>query len=418
MRTNKIVYQVLLAALGLVAPVAVVAPAVSAPAVSSSSREPELCLGQVPTIVGVPGESLSGTDGPDVLVIDAPLGRVYTGAGDDLVCFASGGAVYTGAGDDQVDASASTGEPFIFTVLGRGSDQYVGSVFADQVTAGDDHGHDTAIDVITTGGGNDWVFTDGGADVVDLGSRGDHLEVRGDIAGAVFIGGLGQDWLGIDLKRVDGIHSWTFDNVAERIARDAEPYARSESFQRFDLAARGALTFLGSDLDESLGFKTLFGHGVLWRPPQPIDVRMGGGDDLLNFYGGASGGRLDGGQGMDKIAYQVATTAHRTVALDLSSGMLRDITAWGKTSTRRAVNLENATVRNSNGKVVITGTSGPNRLKMVGDDAATIFGLAGRDALIGAYDDDVLIGGPGLDKANGGPATDRCEAEVQTGCEQ
>ena len=52
MRTKTIAYSVLLSALGLVAPMAASVPASSAPALSLSSTQAELCFGQVPTIVG------------------------------------------------------------------------------------------------------------------------------------------------------------------------------------------------------------------------------------------------------------------------------------------------------------------------------------------------------------------------------
>jgi hypothetical protein len=407
--------------------ISLVLVAVSSPVVFETAGsgavggEADLCFGQVPTIVGMPGEPLSGTEGSDVVVINEPLGRVYTGAGDDLVCFTSGGAAYTGAGNDRVDASASTGEPYAYTVLGRGSDEYIGGAFVDQVIAGDDHGHDTSVDVISTGGSKDFVETDGGADVVDLGSSGDHLEVRGDASGAVFAGGGGRNWLHVDLIRL-GSDSWMFDNRAERILRDAQPFAQWQGFTHFEVAARGPITFLGSELGESLAFKRLYGNDIIWLPPQPLDVRMRGGDDIINFYGGAAESRFDGGQGTDKVAYQVVnpgTATQRTVQLDLSSGMLRDVTNWGKRTIRRVADFENATVKNLDGEVVITGTSEPNVLKMnSGDLAATINGLAGGDVMAGSYGDDVLIGGPGYDQANGAWGTDRCEAEVETACEQ
>lgn len=57
------------------------------PSSPTSARAAEqLCLGQVPTIVGAPDEFVvEGTDGPDVIITDGAL-EVDALGGDDLVC--------------------------------------------------------------------------------------------------------------------------------------------------------------------------------------------------------------------------------------------------------------------------------------------------------------------------------------------
>ena len=99
--------------------------------------------------------------------------------------------------------------------------------------------------------------------------------------------------------------------------------------------------------------------------------------------------------------------------------------------TRRAVNFENADVRNpyrtkanvyGTGPVTIKGTNGPNRLRVQTsgpetDQVATMFGRAGDDVLEGTYSADVLIGGQGTDVARGHRGIDYCEAEFEHHCD-
>ena len=50
----------------------------------AAGRSAELCFGQVPTIVGVPGEEVIGTEGSDVVVTNGAF-NARTLSGDDLV---------------------------------------------------------------------------------------------------------------------------------------------------------------------------------------------------------------------------------------------------------------------------------------------------------------------------------------------
>jgi Ca2+-binding RTX toxin-like protein len=386
----------------------------------------------VPTIVGVPGEVIEGTDGPDVVVTNG-AGLVATGAGDDLVCvigqFQKGFNILdTGSGNDRIDASAAN--PAYATFLGGGVDEYIGGPASDRVY--DNYYGEP--DLIRTAGGPDFVATVGGAHVVDLGAGRDRLLLHGDpSAEAVVTGGAGSDSLGIKVMGSLGTHSWKVDSGAEMLLRDGDLEASWDSFDRFEIAARGPFAFVGSDLDETLilekqyatdlpaptGACTLEYH---WRPSWPQDVRMRGGDDTVTFFGGANGNRFDGGQGADKFRYlrgrdDIHTARRGPVGIDLSRGVVWDTTA-SATQTSEVVSFENATVGNPLGRAILKGSDGPNTLKGISRSGVTIDGRSADDVLFGGCGQDALIGGSGDDTADGGPGRDRCEAEVESNCEQ
>jgi Ca2+-binding RTX toxin-like protein len=298
------------------------------------------------------------------------------------------------------------------TTLGPGADQYIGGPGPDYVQAGDVHRRDTADDVIGTAGGFDWVEIGGGADAVDLGSESDHLVLFGPpMASSVFTGGPGPNFLTLRLSEQDP-HSWTVDNRAGRLLRDGMLSSRWDGFSRFELSVRGGpIKILGSDRGEVL---------LVEHPQWPLDVRMGGGDDLVQFVRGSVDPRFEGGEGTDKLTYVMRAVAFpRVVDIDLSRGVLRDTRQFGRAATSsRAVNFENAKVYNpTGGRTLITGTRSANSLRAKGETEATIFGRGGADLLVGSNHDDVLIGGHGRDTANGWLGTDHCEAEVRVDCE-
>ena len=430
MRTKTIAYSVLLSALGLVAPMAASVPASSAPALSLSSTQADLCFGQVPTIVAAEGENVVGTDGPDVVVAHGGEATVTTGDGDDLVCVIGvpergqppGTFIYAGSGNDRVDNSRS-GFDYV-TYLGDGADEYIGGAASETVSASEESQGpgpgppDRDIDVIMTAGSSDRVVSGGGSDMVDLGEGRDSLYLRG-LPGAdgIFRGGGRSDLL--YLKLVDAQpHSWTINNRAERLLRDGQLFGGWDSFEWFEVLGRtGPLTFLGSGQDERLRTRA-----QLW----PLDLRMGGGDDKVDLGRGApSDHRISGGEGTDELAYGGIRYGYsqqlpRDIFLDLSSGILRDARPSGGAPppiSFQAVNFENARVENPTyGRTVMRGTSGPNVLTATLAQA-TIYGMAGDDVLVGADFDDTLLGGTGHDIAEGSFGSDNCVAEVRKGCE-
>ena len=405
------------------------------PATGSGCEDPDTppdpCFGQLPTIVGGPGDRVQGTDGPDV-VLSTGADEIDTGAGDDLVCVVGfpsdpGYARYinTGPGHDRVDTS-QTGFN-LSTTLGAGADEYIGGpAVAETVFAGGDRLADTEDDLISTGGGDDTIYSGGGSDVVKLGRGADHLALLGaPTDDAVLMGGRGTNSLGINLLKLGpDAHSWTADNRAEQLLSDGQPVFGWSSFTGFTIAARGSIKFVGSERAETLALtRARYQENSWWRPSGPVDVRMRGGDDVVTFYGGALGGRFDGGHGTDKIRYWVVTPygskVRHVVRIDLADASIRDAAEPGTSSTWPSSNFENAMGLNySGGQTVIRGTSGPNFLSSRASDPAAIYGLAGDDVLDGSAGADILVGGGGHDVARGGRGNDRCEAEIRDGCER
>ncbi len=395
---------------------------VAAPATAADE-----CLGQPATVVGSPTVwKLEGTDGPDVVVTNG-AGDVDTGGGDDLVCVTGTPAassskgrrphVATGSGDDRVDAAAA-GVTYR-TSLGDGADVYAGGPGRDVVSAGDRSGGGQPADTIRTASGRDRVLIGGGADIVDLGRNADELRVLGFARGAVLGGGDGDDELGLDLMSVKGSHFWKASNRTERLTRDGKPVLTWDSFTAFDLAARGQIRFLGSEAAETVRLTRGPGHGAFsFQPKKAVDVRLGGGDDVFGFTGGAPTSRFDGGTGSDRIEYVVSISelVPRTdVLLDLTRVLLRDRLAKGDV-IRRVENFEDAHVDNTKGETTIRGSAADNTLS-TSFRATTLLGEGGDDTLVGGLGNDVLIGGGGHDVADGKAGADRCVAEVRSRCE-
>ena len=381
--------------------------------------EGELCFGQVPTIVGAPGEELLGTEGADVVVTNGAAGA-DTAGGNDLVCISGlvGGQYLTGSGNDRIDTTRA--EVDTVTLLidpGSGMDEVLGGASGTTwVTS-----NDADADVINTGSASDNVYA-GGQDTVTLGPGNDFLSVDldGEAVGGKFEGGTGADELTLRMRLPNEEPAWTVDTVSQRISRDEKVIASVQGFSAFRTIARGQLTFLGSNIAERF---SSFGVSQNRVPKWPIRVYMNGGNDTVNFNGGAPSGLLDGGEGADWFNYRNSHTygyPHK-LTFNLASGVLRDTWGTGDAITRRAVNFENARSELI-GPVTIKGTSGPNILESKWgwktSDSSIFEGRAGDDVLIGVEGYDELIGGPGMDVTRGGAGIDRCVAETRIHCEE
>ena len=423
---------------------------------SAGSAAAETCRGRAATIVAGAGET-TGTEGPDVVVVDARARYVSVSllGGDDIVCVRGeaprnsiGAFVGAGPGDDVVDTTATRRAFEIY--LGDGSDRLEGGPGRDTVAGGDyvngDH-VDTEADVVLSGGGEDRIDSGSGgqpnADVLDLGPGLDIItyEGPGSPDGAL-TGGAGNDYL---LPEVTGT-SVTLDNAAGRLVDDGRVTAAWASFEDFQLSSPSdapplQITFVGSDADEGL---------TVLAQDARLTADLGGGDDeLLTYqhipyrsaYGEppAAGSVIDAGPGRDLV--DVAAVARGTTALDLRSGRLSIPGAASRVVAVRG--FEEAIVVGS--RVELSGTGRANVLKAKacvgtvdgrgGRDTVRAFqrgwaspascgrrgfrlsGGAGADDLAGTHRDDRLVGGSGRDSARGDAGRDRCTAEVRTGCE-
>ena len=347
----------------------------------ATATETELCFGQVPTIVGTPGDDvLQGTEGTDVVITNGALGANLLG-GDDLLCATdvvpSGDSRFdTGSGNDRIDASLTVGYNATF-YLGPGSDEFIGSDEGQEiVVAADASAGDPDADIISTGGSRDNVTTSG-SDLVDLGGAFDQLYVIGDSTGADYVGGQGSDRFVLDTRPHHAPHNWILNSSTGRLTRDAKAAASFRGFHYFETAIAGSLTVIGSEADETVRMA----YGWLAREAA-VDVRVRGGDDYVVFWGGTPGGRFDGGEGSDRFVYARVDDRrlpdHASILFDLASGLLRDTWPGGET-TRQALQFEKTRIYTGygypGGPVTIKGTSGPDVLKATKVPAdVTIFG--------------------------------------------
>jgi hypothetical protein len=336
-------------ALVLVAPVVSLLPTATAHAAG-------ICQGLPATIEGSTG-TVTGTAGPDVIVVTGSVSQVSAGGGDDLICLIGttqlpGFNIYIsvdpGEGDDVVDASAAGANTT--TNLGPGADSFTGSAFNDQVSAGTKvplgETGDPGPDQVRTGPGRDYLGV-GSGDTVDahLGKGVDTLIFASSYAGpdSEFDLGAGSDGAGFADHWEDPGAGET--SLVVDLTRDFVRWRGVTS------TLRDAESIYGAAL-----------HIVLQGNREPNEL-TGHGCDVV----------IKGAAGDDSLRL---SSAREDVAPEI-------------------------------------GNCSPDRLRA--------YGNAGDDYLSGGFRHDVLIGGPGLDSAFGGPGgRDRCEAERMwgKGCER
>lgn len=389
---------------------------------------PPTCEGRAATIVGAPGQYLTGTAGDDV-VVTAGASSVDAGAGDDLICA-------TGAG--------------VWAKLGPGVDVFRGGGWTDSVTAEEEGGR--FVDDVVTGGGSDRVQVAGAgmADAarIDLGvGEWDALTVLSDPLA-----------LSVDAGRreiaVAGQRAWWW-------AGDVRAYA---------VHAAARVDFQGTDAPEALYLDDAWDGQPAQQPSRPGTVRLGGGDDHVAVASTDGPGQvLDGGPGQD--TWTVTALQGRT-RLDLEQrgatlpsgarllleGMERHRLLTQEVAVRGTARADDVTVvscradirtRGGADRVMVSqvwsalGDSllppsrgcphtaavdagpGADRVSGYGGNDR-IRGGPGHDVLVGGAGDDRLDGGPGNDviegragddRVRGGPGRDRCSGERRSGCE-
>jgi hypothetical protein len=421
------------------------------------------CQGKPATIVGKPGKTVLGTDGPDV-VVSGGSSIVSTGDGNDVVCMTGTtkdgyrAKLYSGDGDDSVVAHAGN---FVKANLGLGKDTFSGGSEIDDVEAGDpaddefDSYEDDAADTISTGGGDDYVLA-AGNDTVDLGTGDDGMQWHGP-AGVPFTGeangGPGSNYIELGAFGVEGDEpaSWVLDTRTSTFSRDGETLVSWTRFSQFGVGLDTVerLLMTGSSRDES------FSVYPLGLASSPIIISAGGGDDTINVGGNLTPGELDldidGGPGRDLLHVFGYEFYESSLVLDLKAGHYR-YHDEEDTRTVPVKRVEDAEVQGI-AEVSLRGDSSANRLTVWADQTdfpvldecqITISGSGGDDRLVlkskkidkswkkcpapllrGQGDNDVLVGsrlgerlvgGPGRDVARGGPGRDVCVAETRVSC--
>lgn len=391
---------------------------------ASATSAGETCQGLPATIVS-DGESVTGTPGPDVIVLNtvnqttAGL-TVRSGAGNDSVCLTGQNSqveVVLGDGDDSllVDDTPTARPVTVKADLGVGSDTVVSGRGFDSVTSGD--ATSAALDGpddVSTGEGDDEYVAGSPLGVVDLGKGDDRINIVAGDSGQPVRMGPGDDTI-------------AFINAEERPTAtiDAGP-----GRDRFEVAGNNVFVNLrkerasvnGSEFFTLLGvqdarfdveFSTFVGDGL----PNLVEVKGcestlkgGRGDDIFRHFDGimdappnpcfhAVPQRWFGNQGDDRLI----------------GPMGRQEFFGGPGNDKLSVREDQRLV--GNGLSRLSGGGGDDVL-LGGPKRDTIFGSNGNDVLRGGQNDDKLYGGAGRDKAVGGSGRDGCVAEVRRSCER
>jgi Ca2+-binding RTX toxin-like protein len=275
----------------------------------------------------------------------------------------------------------------------QGSDvaqQYAGTKFDDHLHGGT--GADTLFggdgqDGLSGNGGNDRLFGGAGNDVLDGSDGGDHMDGGGwDLVTYLF---MAADKGGVVLNMTTG---QTGGAAAGDVLVDIE-------------------SVQGTNLDDTItGLDRGNGNGVALYGMDGQDGLTGmEGGDLL--YGGAgndvlSGGRgadlLDGGDGWDVATYLYTPIDDGGIVLNMTTGGSGGVAAG---DTLKDIEVVQGTdVADVIVGMVRDGGHGVELYGMGGKDA--LIGKAAADRLYGGDGDDVLTGGDGNDTLDGGANTD------------
>ncbi len=421
-----------------------VAPAsASAPAVT--------CQGQPATIVATAdGQTITGTDGPDVMSSAGHLDvNVLAGGGDDLVCTDGGhhpnsfprNSVHGGPGDDTLVASSAAPSSSSVAILEGEDGDDVLKVDAGLATLFPGPGDDTISVPQATARGQSSGFVefdeqlpgvtidvpagtiDGEGHDTFTGSLG----FAGTVGADVFEGGPGPDsfydfYSGFDSPdpATDVVNGRGGDDVLESFHARIDGGAGDDSLTGGRGVLRGGP---GSDhLHVEAGGRADGGAGAdlidteIDDEDMPriglgrFDLAGGAGPDTILLTSpdgeGVSHVRCyspsrcrfsaDGGPGADVLSLEyIGGRAH----LDLATG--RGAFFGAHATVRRFEKVEGSPYAD-----VLRGTAHADHLD----------GNGGPDRLFGRGGPDLLHGGEGHDMAFGGPGRDRCVAEVRHSC--
>jgi Ca2+-binding RTX toxin-like protein len=412
----------------------------SAPVSTSyATDEPPTCDGRPATIlVTESGATVVGTDGPDVVVIDAAYADVDALGGDDAICvYDINAVVRAGAGDDLVIAETYE---YATALLGPGEDRFVGGDEGDTVFGGDENS-DLERDEISTGSWKDSVMsgTPGHAndDVIHAGPMADLVTTTPLSPSGVLDLGGGDNSVRL-LLTGDASTTLEVDVAAAAVTLDGASFPWQGGVRRWSLATDHptTLSFKGTDLGETLelpgpvlpqlyakthgGPDKVYANGAFASGSK---VALGsGGADVLTIYPISRHGPLLDEVNLD-LAYQVLDFGTPT-----SSSVVTGVEQVGIEASRvwvRGDDRDNDIIVGGC-SLKATGGAGADKLtaSVHGADCritgrvGRLEGGRGRDRLFGSRGDDVLFGGPGRDVADGDRGIDTCRAEVTRNCER
>ncbi|WP_371232786.1 M10 family metallopeptidase C-terminal domain-containing protein [Pseudomonas sp. QE6] len=271
--------------------------------------------------------------------------------------------LYAGSGDNRLDGGAGI-DLLAYNYASKGITLNLGLTTA-QATGGS--GTDTVLNFERVSGGayNDTLTGNSGANYL-YGNAGN--DVLNGAAGAdVMIGGDGSDAYYVDNSGdvVSETNANATTGGTDTVLSYLSAYTLGSNLENLRLLASGAANGTGNALNNTL-------------------------------YSGSGDNRLDGGAGIDLLAYSYAS---KGVTLNLG---LTTAQATGGSGTDTVLNFER--VSGSAYNDTLTGNSGANYL----------YGNAGNDVLNGAAGNDTLLGGSGTDQLSGGLGADIFDFDALT----
>lgn len=453
----------------------VLGAALSTLALPATAAAATTCQGRPVTVTGT-----VGTEGDDVMLVEpGQYATVQALAGNDLICIVATPLddwrhmdLDAGPGDDAVVNDSTDVDSAMYSVsLGEGADSYrglaqaVGSDVFEEVYAGTRGSQasgatDTAADTITTGGGDDIVYsgpiTAGApnADVVRSGSGADTAHWTGEQTASTTLD-LGTGANILKVYRGWQATSIVVDAGQHLATGDGRPLLRwAGDVTEVDLQLDNRdLTFVGTDAAETIRMGSSAGVQTSAPPVGSRSALLGRGDDSLVLYSPGSG-TIDGGRGTDRFHVSACGTARLRIGgtstcttsanpqvshtFDLAS--FEDLLVLGDDVSLRGsdrgerVKVVADRIRLQGGggpdllnpnaslgstaydtPVVVSGGRGDDRV--LGTHTTDLLrGGPGDDRLFGQAGDDAILGGTGRDKAVGKDGNDRCSAEVRRTC--
>lgn len=343
----------------------------SASSAASAQTDAIDCAGVPATISEVvPGtwESpvvvIQGTEGPDVIVVEATGPTHVDGlGGNDRICIGGGMTVTGGEGDDTIFTTGPPIEARFVILGGAGDDEIHGGDngswddegYYVEILAGEE-GNDTiygnggndyllgmdgddtiygnaGIDTIYGGGGADTVFGGWGADALFGGDpppemEPDAVSSTADTADMIF-GGPGDDYLA-GMLGADQLYGGDGDDVLlanlhqalDDLAAITQPESRDMFGSRMFGGAGNDLVVGSNRWDRMQGGP---GNDTLWGFEGRDYIRGGPGDDQI--VGGGGIDNVNGNTGNDHLIYQGADELHGGWGIDLCEAEVWPATA-------------------------------------------------------------------------------------------
>ncbi|MEM8831881.1 MAG: calcium-binding protein, partial [Cyanobacteria bacterium P01_G01_bin.19] len=315
-------------------------------------------------------------------------------------------------------------------------------------------------DIINAGGGNDWIYTDKGSDIVDGGAGFDVLSVSfvdntSGVISTITGDGSGEyssDKTSVEFNQIEAVDivGSSYDDVLIAFAYDNAAYRQAHSHS--SPAINGGLGFDELVVDYSYGVNQTTDLGIysynsslLSHNPQTNAVNMldfqnieafnittGEGNNIINLgYDNSSNDTIDAGGGDDEIVigkgfdvvdggngYDVLTLNFSSSSTKITSSLSKshsgtysnnDETLRVDFTRLEALNIigssEDDLLHGLRGEDTIYAGLGNDTVRSGnGDDYLT--GLDGEDLLIGANGDDSIYGGSGIDTIVGGNGND------------